>query len=215
MKAKPKILFAELLLWVIAIGSIGACVLGYSTAARYQARERMRFEALSSAHSRLFDSPTHPATAAPIQPANATATAPVGVESDGLIGTIDIPRLKISAVIEEGDDDNTLSVAVGHIPGTALPANRGNVALAAHRDTFFAGLGRLQPGDRIKLTTLTGTYTYRVESTRIVDPSATDVLAPSSSPILTLITCFPFHYVGSAPHRFVATARMMDPAGAD
>jgi sortase A len=141
-----------------------------------------------------------------VEPTNAAATAPP--ESDGLIGTIDIPRLKISAVIEEGDDDSTLSVAVGHIPGTPLPADHGNVALAAHRDTFFAGLGRLHPGDRIKLTTLTGTYTYRVESTRIVDPSATDVLAQSSSPILTLITCFPFHYVGPAPHRFVATARM-------
>jgi LPXTG-site transpeptidase (sortase) family protein len=215
MNAKPKLLFAELLLWVIAIGSIGACVLGYSTAARYQTLERMRFETLSSAHSQLPNNRTYPGMPALTEPVNATPTAPTGVESDGLIGTIDIPRLKISAVIEEGDDDSTLSVAVGHIPGTALPADRGNVALAAHRDTFFAGLGRLQPGDRIKLTTLTGTYTYSVESTRIVDPSATDVLAPSSRPILTLITCFPFHYVGSAPHRFVATARMMDPASVD
>jgi sortase A len=124
-----------------------------------------------------------------------------------LIGVLEIPRLGISSVVDEGVDNKTLLVAVGHVPGTALPGEVGNVALAGHRDTFFSELGQLHSGDDIVLTTLRGSYRYRVEATRIVNPSDKEVLDASDRPTLTLITCYPFRYIGSAPRRFIVVAR--------
>src|SRR5581483_9318692 len=125
---------------------------------------------------------------------------------DPLIGRIDIPRLQISAVIEEGDDRSTLRTAVGHIPGTALPGINGNVGLAAHRDSFFRGLAKVHDGDLIVVTTKTGTFRYYVELTGVVPPEQTTVLNAVGIPTLTLVTCYPFHFVGPAPQRFIVTA---------
>lgn len=131
------------------------------------------------------------------------------IADGGLIGVLEIPRLGLSSVVDEGVDRKTLLVAVGHVPGTAFPGNRGNVALAGHRDTFFRELGQLHTGDDISLMTLQGAYRYRVESTRIVDPSAREVLDSSAAgeSTLTLITCYPFHYIGPAPRRFIVVAK--------
>jgi sortase A len=106
----------------------------------------------------------------------------------------------------EGSDSKTLRRAVGHVPGTALPGESGNSAITAHRDTFFRPLRKIRSGDLISVTTLTGQYNYRVQSTEIVDPDDVDVLNPSRSESLTLITCYPFYFVGSAPHRFIVHA---------
>jgi len=120
---------------------------------------------------------------------------------------IEIPRLGVSAMVAEGDTPRVLRVAVGHVPDTALPGENGNIALAGHRDTFFRGLGRLKPGDLIKLTTLRGQYQYAVRFTEIVAPSETSVLNPVAGQTLTLVTCYPFHFVGAAPRRFIVRAR--------
>jgi sortase A len=125
----------------------------------------------------------------------------------GVLGVMEIPRLGISTVVEEGVDASTLWEAVGHIPGTAMPGQNGNSALAAHRDTYFSGLGEVETGDLIVFRSPTANYRFRVESTKIVDGAATDALPDSASPTLSLITCYPFHYVGSAPQRFIVTAR--------
>jgi len=100
----------------------------------------------------------------------------------------------------------TLALAVGHIPGTALPGAAGNVGLAGHRDTFFRTLRGVKPGDTIVLTTLSGSYEYEVKSCEVVTPRDTRVLADSGSPALTLVTCYPFHYLGPAPERFIVHA---------
>jgi len=123
-----------------------------------------------------------------------------------LIGTIAIPRLHLNLVVREGVNDETLRRAVGHIPSTALPGQFGNVALAAHRDTFFRPLRDIRRGDDITVQTLNGVYRYQVESIRIVPPQDTWVLNASSRPELTLVTCYPFYYVGSAPKRFIVRA---------
>ena len=107
----------------------------------------------------------------------------------------------------EGDDDVALGLGAGHIPGTALPSAAGNIGIAAHRDSFFRSLGGIEPDDRIRLRTLQGDWEYTVESTRIVKPSEVGVLANSRQPELTLVTCYPFHYVGTAPLRFIVRAR--------
>jgi sortase A len=124
-----------------------------------------------------------------------------------LIGKIEIHRLGISAMVKEGVDVRTLGLAVGHIPATALPGEAGNSGFAAHRDTLFRNLKDVRPNDEITLTTLEGTYVYRVVSFKVVNPSEVSVL--SSSPdekILTLVTCYPFYFVGDAPSRFVVRA---------
>jgi sortase A len=134
---------------------------------------------------------------------SSSASAPVAALQRGdLLGRISIPRIGLSAIIAEGDDDATLRHAVGHIPGTAAPWNSGNVALAGHRDTFFRDLRRVRLDDIIVLQTLRGTFRYRVERISIVGPEQIDLLQPSESD-LTLVTCFPFHYVGPAPRRYV------------
>jgi sortase A len=137
--------------------------------------------------------------------------APSGA-TDGLIGRVSIPRLLLSALVAEGIDKTTLRRVVGHIPGTALPGQPGNVGLAGHRDTVFRPLKDLRIKDEIRFSTLNGDYTYVVESLRIVEPNNVAVLAPSSDKMLTLVTCYPFFFVGAAPWRFVVRARQA-PAG--
>jgi sortase A len=131
---------------------------------------------------------------------------PLPAMVDGLIGRIDIPRLGVSAIVLEGVGRTTLRRAVGHIPGTALPGEPGNVGISGHRDTFFRPLRNIQRNDIITLTTLLGEYRYRVLSTRIVSPENVAVLDRSTDEILTLVTCYPFYFVGSAPNRFIVRA---------
>ncbi len=122
------------------------------------------------------------------------------------IGQIDIPRLGLKAIVLEGADSRTLRLGVGHIPGTALPGENGNVSLAGHRDTVFRGLRRIHRNDVIDLTTFAGTSRYVVDWAEVVPPRDTGVLKPDGRPILTLVTCYPFYYVGPAPDRFVVRA---------
>ena len=108
----------------------------------------------------------------------------------------------VSAMID------SIARAAGHLPATALPWESGNAVIAGHRDTFFKPLKDLRDGDEIRMTTTHGTFDYRVTRTQIVEPDDMSVLAPTSSPSLTLVTCYPFVYVGSAPQRFIVQARL-------
>ena len=127
-----------------------------------------------------------------------------------LVGRIDIPRVGVSSVILEGVDARTLDLAVGHIPGTARPGG-GNAALAGHRDSFFRGLQDIRFGDSVELQTLSENLEYRVIWTKVTGPDDVDVIAPSDRDMITLVTCYPFHYVGPAPHRFVVRAIRVEP----
>jgi sortase A len=114
-------------------------------------------------------------------------------------------------MVREGIDRNTLQLAIGHIPATALPGQAGNVGVAGHRDTFFRGLKDLKTKDEIQFSTPSGDFKYVVESLMIVEPDNVAVLAPSSENVLTLVTCYPFSYVGTAPKRFIVRARQVSP----
>jgi sortase A len=129
--------------------------------------------------------------------------------SGGLLGRLTIPRLGLRAVVAEGDGEDTLSLALGHIPSTALPGQDGNVAVAGHRDTIFRGLRDIRKNDLILFETRAGKYAYRVEGTEIVKPNQVNVLKAGRTRELTLVTCYPFHYVGSAPDRFIVKARQV------
>lgn len=178
----------RLLLLTIAIGALGYTAYVYLDARIYQARE-----------DRIIDESSRPAE-------------PVGkarVPEDSLIGRIEIPRLQVRAIVEEGVGSTTLRRAVGHVPGTAMPGETGNVGLAGHRDSFFRELRNVRRRDQITIQTPDRDYAYEVESTRIVEPKDVEVLAPTKDATLTLVTCYPFYYVGNAPKRFIVRARQV------
>jgi sortase A len=126
------------------------------------------------------------------------------------LGVLEIPRLGLSVVVVSGDDDSTLSRAVGHLPDTPAPWEDGNSALAAHRDTYFRPLEHIRPGDTIHVTTLQGELRYVVRETMIVEPTDLWVLDPTETPALTLITCYPFQFIGHAPQRFIVRAERIE-----
>lgn len=141
---------------------------------------------------------------APASPAADVTPATVG--PDEVIGMLDIPRLDVSEIIRSGDDARTLGVAIGHLADTPLPWHVGNTVLAAHRDTHFRNLRHIETGDVVRLRTAAGVFEYVVRDRLIVNPEDVWVLAPSSHRRLTLVTCYPFSYVGPAPQRFVVRA---------
>jgi sortase A len=138
--------------------------------------------------------------------APAVAHASAALHTSSLIGSLEIPRLRLSAIIAEGDDDATLKVAIGHLPDTPLPWHEGNSALAGHRDTFFRPLQHIRVGDELRVSTVHGDFRYQVRETKVVGPNDLWVLDPTDRPTLTLITCYPFSYVGKAPRRFIVRA---------
>ena len=131
---------------------------------------------------------------------------PTTIGPNGLIGRMEVSRLDVSVVVVEGTSNKSLRRAVGHIAGTALPGQPGNVGIAGHRDTFFRPLRNIQRDDIITLTTSNGEYRYRVVSTRVVSPENVGVLDSDQDEVLTLITCYPFYFVGPAPDRFIVRA---------
>jgi len=147
-------------------------------------------------------------------------TAPPPIPADGsVIGRVSIGRLKLSAIVRQGVDEGTLKEAVGHVPSTALPGQAGNFAIAAHRDTLFRALKDIKLGDSITFESPNSQFQYQVVATRIVKPTDVSVLRPDGgglilnpkgAKLLTMITCYPFYYVGSAPDRFIVEAKLVD-----
>jgi LPXTG-site transpeptidase (sortase) family protein len=131
------------------------------------------------------------------------------------IGRLNIPSIDLSVMVLNGTDEWVLNQAVGRIEGTALPGKSGNLGIAGHRDRHFRVLRKIREGDEITLTTTQGTFRYGVANTQIVNPADTRVLKPSSQPCLTLVTCYPFYYVGNAPKRFIVKAHLLPAAKAE
>jgi sortase A len=175
----------------------------WASAALFEKYEDWRWNAWGPETHRAFV----PAVSAAPGKVSAPAVSAARPKPHDVIGWLDVPRLSISTAVLEGDDALALRLGAGHIPGTPLPGASGNVGIAAHRDSFFRSLGGIQPQDRIRLRTAQGDWEYTVESTRVVRPSDVGVLANSSQPELTLVTCYPFRYVGPAPLRFIVRAR--------
>jgi sortase A len=168
--------------------------------------QRRANRALDAARDARSTSRTAPAP----EPASmdSTAVAPAVLEPS----RIEIPRIDVSAMIVASDDAVGLRRGVAHIAGTAWFAQTGNVGLAGHRDSYFRNLGRVAIGDTIRITTTRADHRYVVEWKRIVGPEAVDVLDATPEPALTLVTCYPFQYIGPAPERFVVRARGVRPA---
>jgi sortase A len=179
---------------------LAICAFAYIQAALYQALERARLESAVM----LMEPALIPSRAAPpalrANPAMGSA-----------FSRLDIPRAGISVMVVEGATARSLRLGVGHIPGTAFPGESGNTVIAGHRDTFFRPLRRVGKGDTVILTTLYGAFQYSVDGVSIVAPTDRAAVQSSKEPVLTLITCYPFYYVGAAPKRFIVRARMQVP----
>ena len=190
--------WAERLLILVGVLCLGYFLYTYAEATLYQTFEDRELD-------KILNEEVAPAPqAAPRRTFAAGST----------VGRIEIPRLGVSAVIKAGSDARTLRLAVGYIPGTALPGDRGNFGLAGHRDTFFRKLRDINPDDEIRIVTTDGVFRYYVQRTSVVMPQDVWVLDPTNYPALTLVTCYPFWYVGSAPQRFVVRAALATPARA-
>lgn len=186
--------------WPEIVLILGGVLLLASSAGVHADRERFQREL--DAQFEQEQAAEAPANDAPRTKRRAVARAPIAA-----LGRIEIPSIGVRAIIAEGTANRTLDRAVGHVRGTALPGERGNVSLAGHRDTFFKRLRGLEPGDEIRITTRRGRFAYRVVSTTVVGPRRTDLMRPTRTPTLTLITCYPFHTIGPAPKRYVVQAR--------
>jgi sortase A len=126
-----------------------------------------------------------------------------------ILGHLEIPRLGLSAAVLQGTDSRTLRLGVGHIPGTAIPGSPGNSAIAGHRDTFFRALKNIHNGDEIELQTAGTSTRYLVDWTRVVGAEDISVLNATGESVLTLVTCYPFYFIGAAPKRFVVRAHVI------
>jgi LPXTG-site transpeptidase (sortase) family protein len=192
--------FVERALFVVGLSCLGWFGLAAADAAYTQHEARAAIE-------RVLDATT---------PESAVVTGGRSLprwEEDGspalgsnLVGLLEIPRLGMSAPVVEGDDSNALRAAAGHLPDTPRPWEAGNSAIAAHRDGIFRPLRDIRAGDELRVRTPHGDFRYQVTSTRIVEPTDLSVLEPTDTHTLTLITCYPFNYVGSAPKRFIVRA---------
>jgi len=211
LSAKSAYRLARIGQYLFAIAGIAALAYYANTFARarlFQQKEAQRFA------ERIEKQPALEETAA-----RSGSTLEVVAQEEpaegAVIGTLSIPRIGLMTVVLEGVTDKDLKIAPGHVPGTAIPGDSGNVSIAGHRDTFFRPLRLIRIGDSIVITTVRGEERYRVESTEIVDPTDVQVLDPTTSASLTLVTCYPFYYVGSAPKRFIVHAEQLVEHGED
>jgi sortase A len=188
-------------LLVISGGAaIGWCaaILTDTYIAQWRAREQLALMPPVTMSSPPFSSPRSSALPTP--------RSSVMVKAGTPLAELSIPRLGLSAVVLEGSDDHTLRVGLGHIETTSLPGESGNVAIAGHRDSFFRPLRNVQVGDDILLETPSARVHYRVSSYSVVNSSEVSVIDPTRDARLTLVTCFPFQFIGSAPDRFIVRA---------
>lgn len=187
---------AELVLLIIGLLAGGWFVFVQVDAAVANRRDRAALRAMAASAEATQEGPRAGEARKVLPP----------VELGSPIGALSVDRLGLSTIVRQGDSEAILRLGAGHIPGTALPGENGNVGIAGHRDTVFRPLRRVRAGDIIALATPAGELRYRVRWTRTVSPADVSVLAPTEDPSLTLVTCYPFRFVGHAPKRFVVRA---------
>jgi sortase A len=201
MSGRPRVRLIQAIERVLIVITVAATSY-YATMQVYAAREQTALSReLETARAAVPDAVT--TTSPPVTPAVSTRPS---LPARAVVARIEVPRLRMSAIAREGVDVRTLRGSIGHVPGTALPGEAGNAAFAAHRDTFFRPLEGIRTGDAIVITTADGVHRYTVVGTRVVDPKDVSVLRSTDRSQLTLVTCYPFDYVGSAPQRFIVQA---------
>jgi sortase A len=198
----PILRWGRMLFLAVGVSALGFVGYAFAKANLFQAYQSWRFDRA------LRDASATSISHVPLHiPANLAHHATMAPGTS--LGRIQISRVGVSVIIVEGTDEKALQRAVGHISGTALPGEPGNVGLAGHRDTFFRALRNIRLNDEVTLTTLAGSYYYRVDSMEVVTPAERDVLTDTAAPVLTLVTCYPFYFIGPAPNRFIVRAHLV------
>jgi sortase A len=207
-------LWVERTAWIAGLAALGVWA-GSSLAGTIGARhEIQRFTALQSA---IVEAAAPAAAPAPdIEPWSGERVRAWRATYDRPgpppLAVLRIPRIGLEVAVLEGTTDWALNRGVGHIEGTPAPGSDGNAGIAGHRDGFFRGLKDIRPGDRLELETLDGVQGYRIERTWIVKPEDVWVLDSTNTPAITLVTCYPFYFIGSAPQRFIVRAVRIETA---
>jgi sortase A len=200
---------------VISIVALG--YYGYASAdtwiyQAYQTRQFKQAVRKSTSGSRVAETPNRESPT-DVALARVDGSSAVTFSTPGrpgsVLGQIEIKKTGLAVMILEGTDNRSLRRGVGHIQYTTLPGQSGNVAIAGHRDTFFRDLRKITKNDEITLTTFDGSFRYAMDFSEVVEPNNTEALDPSSDAILTLVTCYPFSYVGPAPKRLIVRAHLI------
>ena len=143
----------------------------------------------------------------PIEPAS-LKDVPFDPKQGDVVGILEIPKITAKLPIVEGTDEDDLERGVGHYKGTAYPLGKDQIVLSGHRDTVFRRMGELKIGDVLILQLSYGNFTYKIESTKVVDADDLSIIVPTApEEVLTVTTCYPFSYVGDAPDRYIITAK--------
>jgi sortase A len=197
------------LLIVLGVAGVLVWLWGLSDGFVYQYSQSIQFsKEATGGDVKIAENPVIPA-ASP-QPGVSRWLAPALPKRDPmLLGRLEIPSIQLTVMMREGVDATSLRKAVGHLPSSALPGEAGNVVVLGHRDTFFRPLRGIAQGDPIRVRTHSGSFDYVVDSIQVVAPEQSLALRNASAKSITLITCFPFDYVGPAPRRFVVRASLL------
>ena len=193
------LLWSEIICFLLSFVLIGYLVLVLFAATIYDHKSEIQ----------IF--PPRPATA-PVSSRESRLLSPSANEGD-ILGRLRIPSLRLSVPILEGTSAQTLRLGVAHLPDTPALGSQGNTVVIGHRDTFFRPLQLIQAGDQVHIDTRAGAFVYKIQWIAIVSPDDEAMVQPSDEANLTLITCYPFHYIGAAPERFVVRGRLMNGAG--
>src|SRR5688572_377151 len=208
MKQSSNFRWIEIALWSVGIALLGTALMQTVFRWNYQAQQTRALETRGPAIVEVAPVPQPAPVVAVLPEPKEPPKAPVTKKArviEPAFARIEIPRLGVSAIVEEGSDEKTLARAVGLVEGSARPGEQGNMVLAGHRDTFFRPLRKVRVNDRIRMIVPPNTYEYEVTSVRIVEPGETSVLASKGVEELTLVTCYPFRFVGAAPERFIVS----------
>lgn len=193
--------FLEIMLWIV-----GATLLALFAGVQAWGESARQNDVAAFVQARQPLAPVSDAYRLPPVNAPETGIAP----ADAVLAILRIPGIALEVPVNYGTDEWVLLRGAGLVEGTALPGSNGNVAIAAHRDTHFRALKDLALGDRIELAMLDRTQTYVVTGLSVVEPTDVHVLADTGEPVLTLVTCYPFYFVGHAPQRFIVRAVAAD-----
>jgi sortase A len=197
----------ERCLWLAAIGFLGTALWMKGDSIFYQFRADRELDAAIRSLGAIGES-------APAKQAGGEPAVRVQLAPGTPLARLSVPRLAVEIVVAEGTDDRVLQRALGHVPTSARPGEAGNVALAGHRDTHFRFLEQLVVGDEMVLESVSARDVYRVEWAVVVEPHQVELVEDSGYAALTLVTCYPFRYVGNAPYRYVIRARKLDASSA-
>jgi len=206
-------LIAERVAWMLGLAAIAVWGISYLTGVVGSRQDLERFAALRAGTS--LPTVSLPQTSAPDfslwSPQRVLAWRDASTQpAHQPLAILRIPKIGLEVAVLPGTDEFVLNRGVGHIEDTALPGTNGNSGIAGHRDGFFRGLQDIATGDAIELETLGGPEMYRVERVWIVKPEDISVLDPTPTRSLTLVTCYPFYFIGSAPDRFIVRAVRVD-----